>query len=202
LHTAHIDSGRDDEILHVRRAAIQAIAVLTSHLQERDPSWTGEAVSLEDELLELAESEERLVRSETAFALGVLGTPRAIEKLADLTHDPYPDARYNAANALARHGDLRAIDTLAEMLDPAETAGLKYEDKRDIYRFHKRGTILLNAISSTERLTMTHPDADFDKLMRPLSDLVTADAKTLREAHIEPVLISEAERVLAHLKGL
>jgi HEAT repeat protein len=202
LRAAQIDSSGNEEVLHVRRAAIQAIAVSTSHMQEHDPAWAGEEFDLEAALLELSESDERLVRSETAFALGVLGTPRAVEQLAELAHDPYPDARYNAANALARHGDLRAVGTLAEMLDPAETAGLRYEDDRDVYRFHKRGTILLNALSSTERLARAHPDADFRKLVRPLEDLVAADAETLREAHIEPVFASEAERVLSHLKSL
>lgn len=202
LTAARLEAGQDDELMHVRRAAIQAIAVLTSNMRERDPGWTGEDFALEEQLLELAASEERLVRSETAFALGVLGTEAALEKLADLTHDPYADARYNAANALARHGDLRAVDTLAEMLDPAEMAGLKYEDDRPIYQFHKRGTILLNALASTERLAKAHPGADYGELVRPLRQLVAADNQTLREAYIEPALVSEAERVLTHLQSL
>lgn len=200
LRGARLD--RNEDFLHVRRAAIEAIAVLTSRLQQQESGWVGAEHGLEERLLALAESDQRLVRSETAFALGVLGTPAAIEKLAKMIRDPYPDARYNAASALARHGDLRALDTLAEMLDPAETAGLRYEDERDIYRFHKRGTILKNALRSTERLARAHPNADFTELMRPLKQLVTADAGDLRQAYIEPVLVSEAERVLEHLQNL
>jgi hypothetical protein len=192
----------DEEAIDVRRAAIQALAVRTSHMKERKPSWTGHEYNLESTLLELAESDQRLVRSDAAFALGVLGTPPAIEKLAELVHDPYPDARYNAATALARYGDLRAIGTLAEMLDPVETAGLKYEDERPILQLHKRGTILVNAFRATERLAKANPTADFSELVQPLKQLVAADAQTLQRASIEPALASEAERVLKYLRAL
>ena len=35
-----------------------------------------------------------------------------------MVDDPHADTRYNAAIALAQHGNVAAIPTLAEMLDP------------------------------------------------------------------------------------
>lgn len=201
LAAARFDQGGNEDAVHVRRAAIQAVAVLTSHMREQESQWAGEEHGLEEALLSLSQSDQRLVRSEAAFALGVLGTPRAIERLAELVHDPYPDARYNAATALARHGDLRAVDTLAEMLDPAETAGLKYEAEQPIHRIYKRSTILKNALRSTQRLAEAHPEADFSEVIRSLEQLAEADSEAVRKAYIEPVLVSEAERVLEHLRS-
>jgi HEAT repeat protein len=135
--------------------------------------------------------------------LGILGTPLALDKLAEMVHDPYPDARFNAATALARHGDLRAVDTLAEMVDPAEDVGLKYEDKEpiDLHRFHKRRTVLLNGLRASELVAKANPSADFRPLETALQQLVEADAETLRDAYIEQVLVSEAERVLHYLQN-
>jgi HEAT repeat protein len=191
-----------DEKAPIRRAAIEAIAVLTTWHREQDPAWRGEEYELEDRLLELASSEHRLVRSETGVALGALATPAAMEKLAELVRDPYPDARYNAALALARLGDLRAVSTLAEMLDPDETAGLRYEDERAIYRLHKRSTILVNALRVTELLASSKPRADYDELMESLEKLVKASPEALGKAYIEPPLVSEAERILRYLRKL
>jgi hypothetical protein len=202
IDAAKFDGG--EESIDVRRSAIQAIAVLTSHMQVQQPGWNGAANDLETTLLDLAGSDQRLVRSDAAFALGVLGTQGAIDKLAEMVHDPYPDARFNAATALARHGDLRSVDTLAEMLDPAEDVGLQFEDKDpiDLHRRHKRRTVLLNAVRATELVAKAKPSADFQPIERSLERLVDADRKTLQDAYIESVLVSEAERLLRYLKSL
>lgn len=194
----------DEDTVDVRRSAIQAMAVLISFMQTEHPGWDGSRDDVESTLIELTDSGERLVRSDAAFALGVLGSHAAIEKLAEVVHDPYPDARYNAATALARHGDLRAVDTLAEMIDPEEDVGLQYEDKEPIreLRIHKRRTVLLNAIRATELVAKANPEADFQPIIRSLQRLVEADQQTLRDAYIEPVLVSEAERLLRYLQGL
>jgi HEAT repeat protein len=202
IDASEFDGG--EETIDVRRSAIQAIAVLTSHMQAAQPGWNGDAHDLEATLLELAGSDDRLVRSDAAFALGVLGTPAAIDKLAEMVRDPYPDARFNAATALARHGDLRAVETLAEMIDPAEDVGLQFEDKDPInlHRRHKRRTVLLNAVRAAELVAQAKPTADFQPIERSLQRLVDADAKALDKAHIEPVLVSEGERLLRYLQSL
>ena len=62
-------------------------------------------------------------------------------------------------------------------------------------------TILVNAFRATERLAKAQPKADFQPLVRPLEQLVAADQETLREAYIEAVLVSEAQRVLEYLQS-
>jgi HEAT repeat protein len=61
--------------------------------------------------------DERDVRKAAAYALGELRDPRALPGLVAALQDPIADVRYNAAIAVARFGDTRAIGVLREMLD-------------------------------------------------------------------------------------
>ena len=113
LKAASID--RDPRELLMRDGAAQAIAERIYILQSLDPPVTIENEALESTLLRLAEDEEPKLRTDAVFALGKLGTPAAVERLAVLVDDPEPDVRYNAAIALAHRGDPRSVETLAEM---------------------------------------------------------------------------------------
>ena len=77
---------------------------------------------LEAAFSRLAGDEDPLIRMQTAFALGKIGTPGAIARLEKMVGDPHADTRYNAAVGLAVHGNAKAIDTLAEMLELEDLA--------------------------------------------------------------------------------
>ena len=62
--------------------------------------------------------------------MGVIGGKAFKERLESLLTDGNADVRYNAATWLAAEGDAQAVPTLAEMLDPDESAGINLDAKR------------------------------------------------------------------------
>lgn len=120
LEVAQKDPHRD-----VRRHAINAVSVLVAAASKLDPPQPLHEQELTAALLALAQDPDELVRSESAFALGVAAAaaPESRAPLADalatLADDPYTDARFNAALALARLGDERCVPGLVEMFDLA-----------------------------------------------------------------------------------
>jgi HEAT repeat protein len=188
------------EMLHVRRGAIQAIAVRTFNLQSLDPPVDFDVDRVETTLLELASDDEQLIRSEAAFALGRLGTPASIEQLVKMVDDPHADTRYNAAVGLAEHEHLAAVPVLAEMLDPANLTSVQEEPTAKAQRF-KRAVIMKNALDGVRKLAATHPGADFAAVTDLLETLVTLSPRELIAARIDPLLIPEAKRALELLNS-
>jgi hypothetical protein len=169
----HVDDGlptliraaQEDPERDVRRRAINAIAVLAGGLAKLKPPQYLQSEELTAALVKLADEQDELIRSETAFAIGVVAArPEAdaelIAALEALADDPYTDARFNAAIGLARVGSPRAAAALAEMLDPeslaASTAGEKAmtaevtPESVQAHKAYKRNTILHNAIAAIE----------------------------------------------------
>jgi HEAT repeat protein len=185
----------------VRRGAIQAIAVRASILAQLDPPQALSDPNLESTLQSLSRDEDELIRSETAYALGRIGTPAALALLETMVDDPHADTRYNAAVGLAQHGNALAADTLAEMLDPDEMASVS-EEQYEAAQFFKRGLIMTSALEAVETLAEQTPTADFSAVIESLERLVSADADQLREAQIRSAVVLRARQVLAHLQGL
>jgi hypothetical protein len=125
-------------------------------------------------LLEAADDPRPPLRSAAAFTLGVIGGTEAEAKLETLLADAYPDVRYNAATGLARHGNLKAVDVLLEMLDPNESAGIAVE-KQVPARDFKRAMILVNALRATGQLASADPTADMSRLTEAVRRLARAD---------------------------
>ena len=118
---ALINAALNDQERDVRRQAVNAIAVLAGSMADAKQPLSSNALT--DALLELADDQDELIRSETTFALGIVATapgadPRLVDKLEELADDPYTDARFNTAVWLARAGSPRAVDVITEMLDP------------------------------------------------------------------------------------
>ena len=61
---------------------------------------------------------------------GTSARPAAIKQLEVMVDDPDAGTRYNAAVALAHRGNVKSIDTLTEMLDMNELAGVRDEAGR------------------------------------------------------------------------
>jgi HEAT repeat protein len=103
-----------------RAAAADAQAVIYA-------AWAlgaiGDPAALSD-LLPLAQSDDAGFRKAAVHALGGFTAPEARGAVAAALADEAVDVRWNAAVALARHGDARATPVLLEMLDREHLAAL------------------------------------------------------------------------------
>ena len=197
LKAAMVD--RDPAELLVRRGAIQAIAVSAYHqLHGGDPGGSLHP-HVEPMLLRLAEDENQLIRSETAYALGRLATPNSIDKLKIMVDDPHADTRYNAAVALAERGYVEAIESLAEMLDLTEMASVR-EEADPSTQVVKRAIIIRNALRAVVQLAEQQPDADFSLVIDSLKNVTNASPSELREARVDSFVAAEVERTLEFLQ--
>jgi hypothetical protein len=131
------------------------------------------------------------LRAVAAYALGVVGGDEAIQRLEQMLHDTYPNARFNAATGLARRGNAKCERVLREMLDPANPLAIKDEiNPNDQAR--KRVTVLLNGISATVHLAESNPAADLSALKKSIEKLasgpldeVTVDRNKVKNAATE-----------------
>lgn len=178
---------RQPEEVVVRRTAIEAIAVLADNT---DPAKVAaepgvmaalEKASIDRGAAGEADAAERgELRARAAFALGVLGSKEALDRLALMTSDAYPNARYNAGTGLARHGDERATKVLLQMLDPqnpAVVAGEEADTEKALEQaiVWKRAVVLINGLEATERLAEHNADADLTALAAAVKKLETAE---------------------------
>jgi HEAT repeat protein len=188
-------TNRDPKEALVRRGALQAIAVRAFNLSQLDPPRTLGDPQVEPTLFALAADENPLVRSETAFALGQIGTATALAQLEKMLVDPHADTRYNAAIALAQHGSAAAIPTLAEMLDPEEMSSVR-EEPNEAAQFSKRSLIVTNALEKVEQLHKALPDADFAPVVEVLEVIIAAKPAALKDARLHETVVPRAKEVL------
>ncbi len=163
---------RDRREVGVRRAAIEALAVLASQL---GPEQAGLRARLVPVLEEASRHDEAPLRSAAAFTLGVVGGPQAETRLEAMLQDGHADVRFNAATGLARHGNAAAIDVLREMLDPQQTAGLEAE-KQQAARAFKTNLVLINALRAVGQLAAANPQAVGPPLRESVRRLARAEA--------------------------
>lgn len=191
--------GRKLHEIDVRRAAIEAIAVLTNNLGAED---LRDNTALFETLLEASRSggdpdakDEYLraeLRSTAAYALGVLGGEEALDRLDFLQHnDRSANTRYNAATGLARHGDERAVHGLLEMLDPDNEKAVE-DELFDSGKPFKRTLVLRNGIQAAATLAQRNKSADLSALEQTLVKLRETDLNS----HVQ-VKVDEALQVLA-----
>lgn len=189
---------RDPAELSVRYAALEALAVLIQNVgapllrDRKDVLETLRAAANERDEVPEAGTEEvpqprAELRSTAAFTLGVLGGDEALEKLATILDDAYPNARYNAATGLARAGDERCRRVLLEMLEPDNRWAVKFE-KHDSERERKRALVLTNGLRAVTQFARAAPAAD-------LADLVAAIERLQDDRHAD-VKVAARETLL------
>ena len=215
---ALLNAAQNDPERDVRRRAINAIAVLAGAMAGLKPPQSLESESLTEALLKLADDQDELVRSETTFAIGVVaGTPdadpRLAEKLVELADDPYTDARFNAAAALARLGSPAAAAAVAEMFDvdslESSLSGEKAltaevtEEALAAQKAFKRNMILSSALKSTNQLLATPslPAEAFAPLERAVEGFLKSIEKLQKTGPVPDELVDEAERTLVRVKA-
>ena len=161
---------RSTEETVVRQSAIEAIAVRAWYWSQRESNPMLAHSGLEQALLKTSDDPEDLIRSRTAYAMGLLATDRLLTKLETIVDDPYPDARYNAALSLARHGRTKAIEVLEEMLNMEEAVGIELELEN--LRESKRAQVTGNALRASRLLAEKNPQADVSRLIASIETLI------------------------------
>jgi HEAT repeat protein len=197
LKAAKTNRGADDE--RVRDAAIQAIAVRAYNLSKLTAPVELSNPDLEPTLLALAGDTDPVIRFQTAYALGHIGTPAAIKQLEKMVDDPDAGTRYNAAVALAHRGNPKSIDTLAEMLDMNELAGIR--DEKDEGKQFKRTVLIVTAIDAAHALARRNPNVNLAPITSALEQITTANKETLRKAYISPRVVADAKVALDLIKS-
>jgi HEAT repeat protein len=141
-----VERARDTGDPETARAAVEAIAVLTTNLSAAGMALPDRSV-VTDALLAASRSDDAGLRSAAAFTLGVVGGAAADERLELLVGDAADDVRYNAAIGLARQGREAGYATLAEMLTlpdaPAEPGDEAAQSQR-----YRRALIVVNALKA------------------------------------------------------
>lgn len=214
--SALIKAALNDPERDVRRRAINALAVLAGSMAQLNEPLVDE--NLTEALLKLADDQEELVRSETAFAMGVAAAapgadPRLTTALEQLADDPYTDARFNAAMGLARAGSPQAAPALAEMLDldsiRSSLSGEKAlnasvtEEALQSQKAYKRDLIVANALESIERIVKTSElsaegAATLTSALRRFSE---AAPQVQDPAPVPAELIDKAEQTLRQVQA-
>lgn len=150
------ETRRGDKEDAVRCAATAAIALLAENAPPPDAPLREQRQQV---LLAASHDEDKLVRSAAAYAMGVVGGDSLLARLREMLTDNYPDARYNAATGLARHGDPACVEVLCEMLDSDETAGVQIEENPQA-RDYKRALIVVNGLRAARQLVAHESPAE------------------------------------------
>lgn len=177
--------------LAVRRAAVEALAVLSHHLGPQPVQGDARLLAA---LADAAGDADAELRCAAAYALGVVGSREAQETLVPLLDDGDRNVRYNAANALARNGDRRAISVLMEMLELAVAQGGEASDAPTAQLPQAyRDRVAISAVRALAELLARVPTENTAALRGRLRAIVAGNAS--------PLLRLEALELLRRMKG-
>ncbi len=108
----------------------------------------------------------------------MIDDPQAVARLMEMLNDSHPDARFNAATALASHGKAEALPVLLEMLQPDQSAAM--QDERPDARQFKQMLVNINGLRGIVRLADMNPTIDLTRAKE--GDRGTYQIKTARSA--------------------
>lgn len=169
---------RDAADTEVRRSAIEGLATLAGNIGSEAMQNQASAM---DALFKASQerggenaAERDAIRSTAAYALGVVGGPEATERLHQLLLDSNANVRFNAATGLARHGDVRCLPVLIDMLDPESDVGIE-EDLEEGLQKRQKLAILTNAIFAASRMVDAPAQEDLRSLEDALTKLIDSD---------------------------
>jgi HEAT repeat protein len=164
----------------VRLSALQALAVFVRY---NNPEALREHPELTKTLLNASREQpsgfdanhtRAELRSQSAFALGMLGGQEALERLEIMLGDAYPNARYNAAIGLSRHGDVRALPGLVEMLDPENVEAVRSEENEESKPW-KRLKVMQNGLRAAGQLAEKNHSDDLARLGTALDQVINSN---------------------------
>jgi hypothetical protein len=214
---ALIHAALEDRNADVRRKAVHEAAVLAALLaQLQPPQYAGSEETLAG-LAQLAVNEDEQIRSWAAVALGWFATapdadPRVVQSLVHLADDPYTDARFNAAQGLARAGNPLAVKPLAEMFNAesiaaslsAERGTTDPKGEKDLLgrRAFKRDMIVTTGLNAVE-LLLAHvvPAATLAPVERSLGQFIEAAPSAKDTGPVPAKILDAARQTLAKLQA-
>lgn len=185
LLDAFVDSRGDDP--RIRRYLALAIGrlrtpppgtveALTEALDDPDSETVISVVwalaSLGDEavvplIVSMYQSSDPGVRKMAVYALGVLPDDGTQTTLRAALDDPTPDVQWNAAVALARHGDARSARVLARMLDRDHVTGLVTASET---RLDPAGEVMISGLQAVAGLGSAGVGEDLRSTVAGLAD--------------------------------
>jgi len=172
---------RHEQEVEVQLAALRAVAAVASHLDATELQQDPQLLPV---LLGAAADPHPEIRQRAAFALGVVGGDRATTQLETMLRGQPAEVRYNAATALARHGNAAGAEVLLEMLTPSQTSGKHFSSER----------IHLTALEAVDRLLAAGASEKLDELRPAVERLTRAD--------VEAPLRVKAVEVLDHWRQI
>ena len=190
---------RREEDRDVRRSALEAIALLISHVRENQTSASSlDESSILPTLLAASREDHATLREGAAYALGVLGGQAASDRLVEMLSDARPNVRYNAATGLSRQGRAEAAEVLVEMLDVVNLEGVIEEDGPQAQDF-QRALIAINGLRAARQLVDAQPQLDRTALEQAVQDLSAPDvAGSFKQPDYAIEVRSQAEALLKH----
>lgn len=128
-------------------------------------SLGGEAVV--PRIVSMYQSSDPGVRKMAVYALGVLPDDGAYTTLRAALDDPTPDVQWNAAVALARHGDARSAGVLVRMLDRDHVTGLVTPSET---RLDPAGEVMISGLQAVAGLGSAGAGEDLRSAVAALAD--------------------------------
>ena len=208
-----LKAAREDVKMDVRRQAINALAVLAHTFNTMQEPKTLEHEDLVSTFSQLSTDKEDLIRSETAYTLGVLALqpktdPSFTDNLILLMDDLFSDTRYNAALGLARQGNPVAAEVLVEMLDPeaikisiAKVDSVALEEYLPALQSFKRNTILRNALDGMKVLMKKNEHLDRQPLLNALKQFVEGASSWQVAGELPKELVEYAQNIQQQYAG-
>jgi len=183
----------DDDQARIQLAALTAISLLADNVADAGPL---EHERLLPTLVTATRDERRIIQVAATYALGVIGSPGAIERLEQILDESHEaDVHFNAATGLARNGNAACIDVLVEMLDPEGQRGLQ-DETTDAQRDEKRTRVMLGALAATRQLAEKNDADDLQPLVAAVEKLNKADVNAPVRLDARAVLTQLRERTL------
>ena len=118
-------------------------------------------------VVSMYQSSDPGVRKMAVYALGVLPDDDGHTTLRAALGDPVPDVRWNAAVALARHGDPRSAGVLARMIDRDRVAGLVAASET---RVDPAGEVMISGLRALAGLGSPVVDEDLRSVVAALAE--------------------------------
>ena len=173
--------------LETARAAIEALAVLTTNLVDAG-SGLNDHQEVEDVVVAASKSDDQRLRGSAAFALGIVGGNDAATRLIVMQSDASDDVRFNAATALASLGRDEAYETLAEMLALTDLAA--GPDEQSQSERYKRALVVVNALRAVALLVDAaggQPPGDILSRIKELREDPVSDVQSAATALLDKV---------------
>lgn len=170
---------RDPVEAEVRLAAIAALAKLSLNLGQERMREEKDVLAVLNEASRVRETNparqmRNRLRAAAAFALGMVGDPRSLDRLDEMLLDADASVRFNAATGMARHGDPRALPVLMQMLDladPEAVAGAETPEQQE----QQRVLVVKNGIEAVRQFARQVPRAERKELEVPLERIIDSN---------------------------